>query len=164
MIVAVGHGDLTDATLKLMEVELRDRLERLDDGAAALVRAGAGLPVAFGRAVRAAGRRLLVLLPTQHSVPAQLPGRDREGARELLLLAEEVRLAAFDPSDREACIDADERLVRASSTVLAVWDGSPSDGRDATAHLVAHARAHGVPVEVLWPEGAARTRRITTGA
>jgi len=164
VIVAVGHGDLTDATSKLVEAELRERLERLDDGVAGLVRAGAGLPVAFGRAVRAAGRRLVVLLPTQHSVPAVLPGPDREGARELLLLAEEVRLAAFDPADRDARIGADEGLVRASSAVLAVWDGSPSDGRDATAHLVAYARARGIPVEVVWPEGAARTERLTAGA
>lgn len=43
--------------------------------------------------------------------------------------------------------------------MLAVWDGSPSDGRDATAHLVAFARATGVPVEILWPAGATRTAR-----
>ncbi|MGH1555205.1 hypothetical protein ACRAWF_35055 [Streptomyces sp. L7] len=42
---------------------------------------------------------------------------------------------------------ADERMIAGSRQLLAVWDGSPSDGRDATAHLVAYARAHGVPVE-----------------
>ncbi|MGW2240536.1 hypothetical protein [Streptomyces sp. NPDC001759] len=160
MIVAVGHDDLTAATLKLVEEELRERLEHMGGGAG-LVRAGAGLPVAFGRAVRASGRRLVVLLPAQHSVPAALPGKDREGARELLLLAEEVRLAEFDPTDRGARGAADERLVRSAGTVLAVWDGSPSDGGDATAHLVAYARARGIPVDVVWPEGAARTEQFT---
>ncbi|MET7481713.1 hypothetical protein [Streptomyces sp. NPDC005538] len=164
MIGVVGHGDLTPVSLKSVEAELRDRLERAEDGAAGLVRAGAGLPVAFGRAVRASGRRLVVLLPSQHSVPAPLPGPDRDGARELLLQAREVRLAAFDPADRDDCIGADELLVRSSRSVLAVWDGSPSDGTDATAHLVAYARARGIPVEVVWPEGAARTARLTVGA
>ncbi|WP_149547580.1 hypothetical protein [Streptomyces marokkonensis] len=46
----------------------------------------------------------------------------------------------------------------------AVWDGSPSDGRDATAHLVTCARARGVPVEAVWPAGAAREAVPATGA
>jgi hypothetical protein len=158
LIVAVGHGDLTPATLELVEAELRTRMELLGEGVTGLVRAGAGLPVAFGRAVRAAGRRkLVVLLPAQQSVPAVPPGHDRTGAGELLMLAGQVRLMALDPADRDACIGADERLVAAGDAVLAVWDGSPSTGRDATAHLVAHARARGVPVDVVWPAGARRT-------
>ncbi|MER8007476.1 hypothetical protein [Streptomyces sp. NPDC094149] len=129
-------------------------------GGAGLVCAGVGLPVAFGRAVRASGRRLVVLLPAQHSVPATLPGKDRVGARELLLLAEEVRLAEFDPTDRGARVGA-ERLVRRGGTVLAVWDGSLSDGGDATAHLVAYARARVIPVDVVRPEGAGPTEPRT---
>jgi hypothetical protein len=156
MIVAVGHRDLTAATLELVEDELRNGLGRLTEGAAGLVRAGAGLPVAFGRAVRAAGRQLVVLLPTQHAVPAVLAEPDRTGAAELLMLAEQVRLLGFDPADRDACVGADERVVAASRKVFAVWDGSPSDGTDATAHLVAYARARGIPVEVVWPKGAVR--------
>jgi hypothetical protein len=157
VIVAVGHADLTAATLESVQAELVDRLGHLVEERPGLVRAGAGLPVAFGRAVRAAGRKLVVLLPSWHGVPATLPEPDRPGAAELLMLAGEVRLLGFDPADRNARIGADERLVAASRTVLAVWDGSPSDGTDATAHLVAYARARGIPVEVIWPEGSART-------
>ncbi|MEV6612884.1 tetratricopeptide repeat protein [Streptomyces sp. NPDC051051] len=40
--------------------------------------------------------------------------------------------------------------------VVAIWDGTASDGRDTTAHLVACTRSHGVDVEVLWPDGAGR--------
>ncbi|KUO17724.1 hypothetical protein [Streptomyces dysideae] len=159
MIVAVGHADLTVPTLELLENELKERLGRLPDGVGGLVRAGAGVPVAFGRAVRAAGRKLVVLLPTQRCVPAILPEPDRSAAAELLMLAELVRLLGFDPADRDARIGADERLVAAGRRVLAVWDGSPTDGTDATAHLVAYARARGIPVEVIWPKGAARESR-----
>jgi len=161
VIVAVGHADLTAPTLELVEAELRDCLGRLTEGAAGLVRVGAGLPVAFGRAVRAAGRKLVVLLPEQLAVPAVLPEPDRSGAAELLMLAEQVRLLGFDPANRDACIGADERVVAASRKVLAVWDGSPSDGTDATAHLVAYARARGIPVEVVWPRGATRTAKAS---
>ncbi|WP_149183612.1 hypothetical protein [Streptomyces sp. TRM49041] len=156
MIAAVGHTDLTPETLKLVEHELRKRVERLTDGAVGLVRVGAGLPLAFGRAVREAGRKLVVLLPAQGSVPAVLPRRDRAAAGELLLLAEQMRLMPYDPEGRDACVGADERMISTSRRLLAVWDGSPSNGRDATAHLVAYARAHGIPVDVVWPTGAAR--------
>ncbi|MFD8007050.1 hypothetical protein [Streptomyces mirabilis] len=156
MIAAVGHADLTPDTLRLVESELRGRLERLFATVPGMVRVGAGVPVAFGRAVRAAGRQLVVVIPTQAAVPAMPPERDRVAAGELLSLAAEVRLLVYDPADRDACVGADERLIAGCRQVLAVWDGSPSSGRDATAHLVAYARARGVPVEVLWPEGAAR--------
>ncbi|WP_442811215.1 hypothetical protein [Streptomyces sp. NBC_00481] len=156
MIAAVGHADLTRDTLELVESELRERLERLFVRASGVVRVGAGVPVAFGRAVRTVGRQLVVVIPTQAAVPVVPPERDRAAAGELLSLARQVRLLAYDPADRDACVGADERLIAGCRKVLAVWDGSPSNGRDATAHLVAYARARGVPVEVLWPEGAAR--------
>ncbi|MFF5284821.1 hypothetical protein [Streptomyces sp. 62] len=156
MIAAVGHADLSVDTLRVVERELRARMERLGDPAPGLVRAGSGLSAAFGRAVRASGRPLVVLLPAQGAVPAPMPPNDLGPAREVTVLAEEVRLLAYDPNDRDACVRADEALVAQCGRLLAVWDGSPTDGRDATAHVVAFARARGVAVEVVWPVGAAR--------
>ncbi|MDH6565232.1 hypothetical protein M2160_000253 [Streptomyces sp. SAI-117] len=156
MITAVGHADLTADTLTLVEDELRARLEQQFAQRSAVVRAGAGVPLAFGRAARATGRQLVVVTPTQGLVPALLPQRDRMPTGELLLLAQQVRLLGYDPDDRDACVGADERMITECRQLLAVWDGSPSNGRDATAHLVAYARAHGVPVEVVWPRGAER--------
>ncbi len=156
MITAVGHADLTADTLTLVEVELQARLEHRFAQKSAVVRAGAGVPLAFGRAARATGRQLVVVMPTQGLVPASLPQRDRLPTGELLTLARQARLLAYDPADRDACVGADEQMITECGQLLAVWDGSPSDGRDATAHLVAYARAHGVPVEVVWPRGAVR--------
>ena len=156
VIAAVGHADLTQETWQLVAAELRPRLERLAGSGHGLVRAGAGLPVVFGRAVRAAGRKLVVMLPAQGSVPAVLPHRDRTATGELLALAAHMRLLPYDPASRDACVGADERMIEASGRLLAVWDGSPSNGTDATAHLVAYARARGIPVEVVWPTGARR--------
>ncbi|MFF4509146.1 hypothetical protein [Streptomyces sp. NPDC001401] len=156
MIAVVGHPDLSAPTLALLEEELRSRLAGFAKaGRAGLVRAGKGLPVAFGRAARTAGLALVTVLPSYNGVPAQLTEPDRKAAGELLLLSEQVRLVEYDPGDRGACVAADESLLRSCARVLAVWDGSPSTGRDATAHLVAYARSHGVDVEVLWPSGAA---------
>ncbi|MDN3026163.1 hypothetical protein [Streptomyces sp. S.PB5] len=156
MIAAVGHADLTPEALKLVEVELGPVVERLPRRTPVVVRAGAGAPVAVGRAVRAAGRELVVVTPAPGTLPMVPPADDRTAVGELLCLAEQVRLLAYDPAVRDACVGADERIIASCRRLLAVWDGSPSNGRDATAHLVAYARARGVPVEVLWPEGAAR--------
>lgn len=157
VIAVVGHPDLTAPTLAMLEEELYWRLSEFPRARkAGLVRAGRGLPVAFGRAARAAGLALVTVLPSSNGVPEVLDTCDRRAAGELLLLSEQVRLLEYDPSDRRACVEADESLLRSCARLLAVWDGSPSDSRDATAHLVAFARSSGIDVEVLWPEGAGR--------
>ncbi|MFE5867435.1 hypothetical protein ACFQ6V_02145 [Streptomyces roseifaciens] len=154
MIAVVGHRDL-DAGTSLAS-DLCDLLERCTTGTSVLVRAGAGLPVMAGRAVRKAGRKLVVLLPAPAPGAGALPPHDRVAAGELLVLAEHVRLLPYDPADRDASVNADEQLIRSCRQVVAVWDGSPSDGRDATAHLVAFARARSIPVTVFWPASAVR--------
>ncbi|WP_422131398.1 hypothetical protein [Streptomyces misionensis] len=154
MIAVVGHHDLTAPTPALLEEELRSRpAGRARAGRAGLVRAGQGLPVACGRAARAAGPALVTVLPARRGLPAHVAEPDRKTAGELLL-SQTVRLVEYDPADRASCITADESLVRSCGRLPAVWDGSPSNGRDATAHLVAYARSHGVDVEVVGPCGA----------
>jgi hypothetical protein len=157
VIAVVGHPDLTAPTLAMLEEELRRRLgDFARAGKAGLVRAGQGLPVVFGRAARSAGLALVTVLPSKNGVPAMLDVCDRRAAGELLLLSEQVRLLEYDAADRDARIGADESLLRSCGRLLAVWDGSPSDSRDATAHLVAYARGCGIDVEVLWPADARR--------
>lgn len=156
MIAVVGHPDLTASTLAMLEEELHSRLAGFAQaGKAGLVRAGNGLPLVFGRAARRAGIALVTVLPSWNGVPAQLREPDRKAAGELVMLSQQVRMLEFDPGSRSSCVSADESLLRSCARVLAVWDGSPSNGRDVTAHLVAFARSHGVAVEVFWPQGAA---------
>jgi hypothetical protein len=97
------------------------------------VRAGQGLPVAFGRAARAAGLALVTVLPSRNGVPEVLEPCDRKAAGEVLLLSEQVRLLESDPSDRGAWVGADESLLCSCARLLAVWDGLPSHRWDATA-------------------------------
>ncbi|MEV1069471.1 hypothetical protein [Streptomyces sp. NPDC050263] len=157
MIAVVGHHDLTAPTLAMLEEELRKRLaDCARAGRAGLVRAGRGLPVVFGRAARAAELALVTVLPSRNGIPEVMEAHGRRAAGELLLLSQQVRLLEYDPGDPDACVGADERLLGSCARLLAIWDGSPSDRRDATAHLVAFARAKGVHVEVLWPVGATR--------
>jgi hypothetical protein len=157
VIAVVGHADLAPWTLALLEEELCARLARCAEaGRTGLVRVGQSLPVAFGRAAQQAGLALVAVVPTLNRVPALLRDRDRRAAGELLLLSQQVRLVEYDPADRDACVRADERLLRACARVVAIWDGTASNDRDTTAHLVAYARSHGIDVEVVWPDGAER--------
>jgi hypothetical protein len=157
MIAVVGHTDLTAWTLAQVEDELRGRFALFAEaGRTGLVRVQQGLPVAVGRAAKRAGLALVTVLPAKDRLPALLPGPDRRAAGELLMLSREVRLEGYDPHDRDACVRADERLLTTCARVFAVWDGSGSDSRDWTGHLVTYARGLGLPVDVLWPSGAAR--------
>ena len=47
-------------------------------------------------------------------------------------------------------------MVDRSERLVAVWDGKPARGIGGTADIVSYARQKGVPVVVLWPEGATR--------
>ena len=38
----------------------------------------------------------------------------------------------------------------------AVWDGEPARAYGGTADVVAEARKRGIPVTIIWPEGASR--------
>jgi hypothetical protein len=157
VISVVGHADLAPWTLKLLEEELRARLARCAEaGRTGLVWVGQGLPVAFGRAAQQAGLAMVAVVPTLDRVPALLRERDRRAAGELLLLSQQVRLVEYDPADGDACVRVDEQLLRACARVLAIWDGTESNGHDTTAHLVSYARSCGIAVEVLWPDGAER--------
>ncbi|OBQ50961.1 hypothetical protein A4U61_12580 [Streptomyces sp. H-KF8] len=161
-IAAVGHADLSPRTLALVESAFQERLERLErlerhvGPGPVTVRCGAGAPLAFGRAASTSGRRLIVVVLTRNGVPAMPPRRDRMAAGELLNLADQARLLPYEPNHRDSCVGADERMIAAGGLLLAAWDGSPSNGLDATAHLVAYARARGIPVEIVWPAGAER--------
>ncbi|WP_405949502.1 hypothetical protein OG588_26680 [Streptomyces prunicolor] len=157
MITVVGPVGLAAPVLTALEEHLVSPLaEFARTGSAVHVRAGHGLPLAAGRAARRAGLRLVTVLPSKNGVPAQLRESDRLAADELLLLSEQVRLLDYDPTRRDYCTRAEEHLLGTCTRVLAVWDGSPTNGRDATAHLVAFARSHGLHVDVLQPPGTPR--------
>jgi hypothetical protein len=59
-------------------------------------------------------------------------------------------------STEAAHMEAGKVVVDRSSVLVAVWDGQPARGLGGTADVVAYARERGVPVTVVWPEGATR--------
>jgi hypothetical protein len=59
-------------------------------------------------------------------------------------------------SDSAAHMAGSEILVDLAEELFAVWDGEPAWGYGGTADVVSYAERNGVPVRVLWPEGATR--------
>jgi hypothetical protein len=70
--------------------------------------------------------------------------------------ASDVHETGMTASDSEAHMTGSEILVGLADELIAVWDAKPAWGYGGTADVVAYAERTGVPVRVLWPEGASR--------
>ncbi|OEV10309.1 hypothetical protein [Streptomyces nanshensis] len=74
----------------------------------------------------------------------------------LLRQAREVHSTGLSASDAHAHMAGSEILVGLADRLVAVWDGKPARGHGGTADVVEYANRNGVPVDVVWPDGAAR--------
>ncbi|MEV7285069.1 hypothetical protein AB0O01_11005 [Streptomyces sp. NPDC093252] len=70
--------------------------------------------------------------------------------------AADVHETGMNESTSEAHQAGSEILVGLVDQLVAVWDGKPARGYGGTADVVAYAERTGVPVRILWPEGACR--------
>ncbi|MGV9338352.1 hypothetical protein [Streptomyces sp. NPDC003688] len=109
----------------------------------------------FAEAVLARGGRLEVVVPAAE-YRAGLPGRHHPVYDHLLARAADVHHTGLAESTSEAHQAGSEILVGLVDELIAVWDGKPARGYGGTADVVAYAERTGVPVRVLWPEGAVR--------
>ncbi|MFB6440388.1 hypothetical protein ACFCVY_27055 [Streptomyces sp. NPDC056411] len=109
----------------------------------------------FAEAVLKHGGRLEVVVPAA-AYREGLPQWHHATYDRLLSDAAEVHRTGRTASDPEAHMTGSEMLVGRSDELLAVWDGMPARGYGGTADVVAYAERTGVPVRVLWPEGATR--------
>jgi hypothetical protein len=131
-IAVTGHLNLTEPTVPLVRAELRRLLSGHRPGTlTGLSCLAPGADTLFAEEVLAAGGRLLA------------------AAAEVLVLPRPV-------PDDAAYQAANAELLRRADLLVAVWDGGPGNGRGGTADMVAAAGRAGVPVEVVWPAGAAR--------
>ncbi|MBT2509062.1 hypothetical protein J7I98_24870 [Streptomyces sp. ISL-98] len=110
----------------------------------------------FAEAVLAHGGRLEVVVPAKQ-FRESLPEDHWAVYDELMRLAVEVHHTGMTVSDSEAYMAGSEILIGLADELIAVWDGKPAWGYGGTADVVACAERNGVPVRVLWPEGASRS-------
>jgi hypothetical protein len=156
-IAITGHMNLTANSVPLVYQAITGALALCTahelTGISCLAR---GADSVFAQAVLDLGGKLEVLLPAagyreQKVKPDQVPQFD-----ELTRRATTVRVMPFEEANRAAYEATNEVLVSTCDTLFAVWDGQSSIDKGSTGAVVEYARSRGVPVEVIWPQGASR--------
>jgi hypothetical protein len=155
-IAVTGHRGLPEPTARLVDAALRAELARRANGSLVGITSLAdGADQLFARAVLDAGGALEVIIPAEQ-YRAGLPPACWPEYDALLARAAAVTRLGHIASDPEAHMDASEEMLKRADVLVAVWDGKPARGYGGTADVVAEARREGLPVVVVWPEGATR--------
>ncbi len=154
-IAISGHRGLPATTVALVDAALRAELSTLGPDLVGLSCLADGADTLFARAVLDLGGRLEVIIPAQQYRDG-LPADHHRDYDELLAAATAIHRMDFIESTAEAHMAASEYMVNHADRLLAVWDGKPARGYGGTADVVAYARTQGVPVIVVWPDGASR--------
>lgn len=153
-ISVTGHMNITPATVDLVGEAIANLLAGTPDlvGISCIAR---GSDSVFAEAVLAAGGQLEVVLPSRDYRQAKVKPDHATQFDALIARAATVRVMDFDSAGREAYEAANAALVEGVDRMIAVWDGKDSQ-RAGTGTVVELAHQHGVPVDIVWPEGAAR--------
>lgn len=161
-IAVTGHIDLTAEGSVLVRAALDALLQGYagDGGLLGVSCLARGADCLFAEAVLGVGGRLAVVIPSRDYRRNRVRPDHAVVFDRLVEAAEDVLVLPIETAGRQAYEAANSVLVERADRLVAVWDGSPPTGRGGgTADTVLEARAAGVPVDVVWPEGTARTRR-----
>ena len=154
-----GHVRLAQGTAALIHRALREALAPFaGPDLVGVTCLAAGSDQIFARAVLDLGGRIEVVLPAADYREAGIEAEDRVDFDSLIDVAAAVFRTGYDSSGPDAYRAASEVVIGRSERLLAVWDGSTDEYSGGTGDAVARARSIGVPVEVVWPAGAQRSR------
>ncbi|AJZ86015.1 hypothetical protein ACFV27_28880 [Streptomyces antimycoticus] len=157
-IAVTGHMDITDASAPLVRGELDKILAAYEPSSLVGVSCIAkGSDSLFADAVLAAGGRLAVVIPSEDYRQAKVKPEHAETFDRLVEAADEVLVMPHATASRQAYEAANAVLLERADRLVAVWNGQPPTGKGGgTADVVHQAREAGVPVDVVWPDGASR--------
>ncbi|WP_051187919.1 hypothetical protein [Nocardia tenerifensis] len=149
--------NITESTMPLVYEEIRKLLATVGDPAelAGVSCIARGADSVFAQAVLDAGGRLEVVLPSRNYRERKVKPDHAPQFDDLLARADTVRVMDFEDAGREAYEAANEALVSTCDQLIAVWDSQPSE-KGGTGTVVDLASTKGIPVVILWPEGAER--------
>ena len=156
-IGVTGHSNLTPASEPVIASAIRAVLEQLGAPVLGMTCLARGADRVFARTVLDAGGEIEVVLPAADYRAERVDAVERPWFDELVAAATAVVTMPFAASCRAAYEAANDHVLAHAQQLVAVWDGSPPDGRGGTADAVRRARAVGMDVVVVWPAGAARS-------
>lgn len=151
-----GHRGLSTDVEEHVRALLADQVKEYDPAELVGVSCIADGPDSwFAETVLKHGGRLEVVVPAAE-YRESLPDWHHPVYDRLVSRAADVHHTGMTESTSEAHQAGSEILVGLVDELIAVWDGKPARGYGGTADVVAYADRTGVPVRVLWPEGASR--------
>ncbi len=157
MIGFTGHAGLPPHTAELVAKKLHEHLApHAGLGLIGISLLGPGADQLFSKVVLELGGSLYVVIP---ATKYRDSFTDKDAQRTFDWLSERAvyrERLEFTDSTEHAHMEGGKVVVDRAEVLLAVWDGRPSRGLGGTADVVAYARQRGVPVEVVWPDGATR--------
>ena len=152
-----GHMNLTPESVPLVATEIRKVLSEHEGPLVGVSCLARGADQVFARVVLELGGQLDVVIPAADYRDRKVKPDNRAEFEELIGQATKVRVLPFDTSNRDAYAAANEDVLSGVDVLVAVWDGAPPDGKGGTGDTVQAARRRGVPVVVVWPDGARRS-------
>jgi len=156
-IAISGHRGLSPEVEALIEQAIRVELSSFAvDDLVGISCLADGADQIFARALVDLGGQLEVVVPAARYRDA-LPESAHTGYDELISRAVAVHRLAYVESTAQSHMQASIDMLKHTDLLFAVWDGLPARSFGGTADVVSHARAIGVPVTVIWPEGAQRS-------
>jgi hypothetical protein len=154
-IAISGHRGLPAPTTRLVDEAIRAALAERAPDVTGISCLADGADQIFARAVTDLGGTLEAVIPSAE-YRAGLPAGAHPGYDSLLAQAAAVRRLPFTGSTSESHMAASRVMVDGAEELYAVWDGKPARAYGGTADVVAYARERGIPVHVIWPDGAQR--------
>src|SRR5262249_53095150 len=109
----------------------------------------------FAQAVLEAGGRLTVVIPST-DYRDKLPEGAHATYDALIAQASDTQALEYTDSTSGAHMAASRVMLDQIDELIAVWDGQPARSWGGTADVVDEARARGIEVVVVWPEGSRR--------
>lgn len=152
-----GHSNLTKHTVPLVADSIRAALADHPPGKLTGVTCLAhGADQVFARVVLELGGSIEVVLPATDYRDRKVKSDNIAEFDDLFGKARAVHTMPFTESGQDAYMAASEFVLSTVESMVAVWDSGPPDGHGGTADVVDAARERGIPVAVVWPDGAER--------
>jgi hypothetical protein len=149
--------NISRESVPLVVAALRDVLKNYNKGELVGISCLArGSDQIFARVVLEYGGVVEVVLPAADYRERKVGPDNLAEFDDLMSRARVVRTLPGEKSDRDAYMAASGEVLDSVDSLIAVWDGNPSRGYSGTADVVAAARERGIPVTVIWPDGAHR--------
>jgi hypothetical protein len=158
-IGVTGHSNLTADSTPLVENGIRAALtgRTRASGLVGVTCLARGADQIFARVVLDLGGVIHVVLPAADYRERKVKPENAAEFDELISRAARIHTMSYERSAAAAYLAAGEHVLACVDEMIAVWDGLPSAGQGGTADVVEAARRRGLPVTVVWPDGATRT-------